>query len=83
MNANTAHRLPPNTPTATVRMPLVRDAFRLHWMTRGRPQLEAYLFDTAEPERSMLLRLLLDVDSEFRIAQACAPIAGGIRQSIS
>ena len=67
MNENTAQPTRAHVRRIAVDVTVVRDAFRLQWMTAGRPRMEDYLTDVSEPERTELLRLLLGVDSEFRI----------------
>ena len=42
------------------------DRFEAAWQAGERPSLEAYLGDTAEPERSFLLRGLVELDIEYR-----------------
>jgi len=48
------------------RIDILCDAFEREWIAGKRPRLEDYLADTSEPERSTLLKDLLDVELEYR-----------------
>jgi WD40 repeat protein len=50
--------------------------FEVAWKDGGRPRIEAFLGETAEPERSALLHELVLLDAHYRRGQGERPAAG-------
>src|SRR4051812_35022978 len=58
----------------------VADRFERAWTTGGRPRIEDYLADVAEPRRAGLLEELLRVEQELRDARGESPRPDEYRQ---